>query len=100
VRFGRMQKRYEEGAARRLLEAVAQTTGKQFSEQEIGFYTEGPDEEDLVNSGLEESIVSAYQQMRDIQKRLGADQVSLRTAAFINAIDKVARTYEEMGIFP
>ncbi|HJQ66818.1 MAG TPA: Glu/Leu/Phe/Val dehydrogenase [Gemmatimonadales bacterium] len=100
VRFGRMQKRYEEGAARRLLEAVAQTTGKQFSEQQIGFYTEGPDEEDLVNSGLEESIVSAYHQMRDIQKRLGADKVSLRTAAFINAIDKVARTYEEMGIFP
>jgi glutamate dehydrogenase (NAD(P)+) len=100
VRFGRMQKRYEEGAARRLLEAVAQTTGKQFSEQQIGFYTEGPDEEDLVNSGLEESIVSAYQQMRDIQKRHGADKVSLRTAAFINAIDKVARTYEEMGIFP
>ena len=100
VRFGRMQKRYEEGAARRLLEAVAQTTGKQFTEQQIGFYTEGPDEEDLVNSGLEESIVSAYQQMRDIQKRHGADKVSLRTAAFINAIDKVARTYEEMGIFP
>jgi len=100
VRFGRMQKRYEEGAARRLLEAVAQTTGKQFSEQQIGFYTEGPDEEDLVNSGLEESTVSAYQQIRDIQQRHGADTVSLRTAAFINAIDKVARTYEEMGIFP
>jgi hypothetical protein len=38
--------------------------------------------------------------MRDIQKRHGADKVSLRTAAFINAIDKVSRTYEEMGIFP
>ena len=100
VRFGRMQKRYEEGAARRLLEAVAQTTGKQFSEQQIAFYTEGPDEEDLVNSGLEESIVSAYHQMRDIQKRHSTDTLSLRTAAFINAIDKVARTYEEMGIFP
>ena len=100
VRFGRMQKRYEEGAARRLLEAVQESTGKRLSEQQIGFYTEGPDEEDLVNSGLEESMVSAYHQIREIQQRHGADTVSLRTAAFINAIDKVARTYEEMGIFP
>jgi glutamate dehydrogenase (NAD(P)+) len=100
VRFGRVQKRYEEGAARRLLEAVQQSTGKQLTEQQIGFYTEGPDEEDLVNSGLEESMVSAYHQVRETQQRHAADTVSLRTAAFINAIDKVARTYEEMGIFP
>jgi len=100
VRFGRMQKRYEEGAARRLLDAVAQSTGKQFTDQQIGYYTDGPDEEDLVNSGLEESTVSAYHQIREIQRRHGADKVDLRTAAFINAIDKVARTYEEMGIFP
>lgn len=100
VRFGRMSKRYEEGAARRLLQAMQQTGGKQLSEQEIGFYSEGPDEEDLVNSGLEESMVSAYHQIREIQERHGADKVSLRTAAFISAIDKVARTYEEMGIFP
>ena len=100
VRFGRMQKRYEEGAARRLLEAMQQSTGKQFTDQQIGYYTDGPDEEDLVNSGLEESTVSAYHQIREIQQRLGADKVDLRTAAFVNAIDKVSRTYEEMGIFP
>ncbi|HET9706745.1 MAG TPA: Glu/Leu/Phe/Val dehydrogenase [Gemmatimonadales bacterium] len=100
VRFGRMEKRYEEGAARRLLQAVQQSTGKEFSEQQIGFFTEGADEEDLVNSGLEEATVSSYQQIREIQQRHGADKVSLRTAAFISAIDKVSRTYEEMGIFP
>ena len=100
VRFGRMQKRYEEGAARRLLQAVQQSTGKEFSEQQIGFFTEGADEEDLVNSGLEEATVSSYQQIREIQQHHGADKISLRTAAFISAIDKVSRTYEEMGIFP
>ena len=100
VRFGRMQKRYEEGAARRLLEAMQQSTGKQFTDKQIGYYTDGPDEEDLVNSGLEESTVSAYHQIVEIQQRHGADKVDLRTAAFINAIDKVSRTYEEMGIFP
>jgi glutamate dehydrogenase (NAD(P)+) len=100
VRFGRMEKRYEEGAARRLLQAVQQSTGKEFSEQQIGFFTEGADEEDLVNSGLEEATVSSYQQIREIQLRHAADRVSLRTAAFISAIDKVSRTYEEMGIFP
>jgi glutamate dehydrogenase (NAD(P)+) len=100
VRFGRLQKRYEEGAARRLLEAVQQSTGKRLSDEQVGLYTEGPDEEDLVNSGLEESIISAYHEIREIQQRHGADTLSLRTSAFISAIDKVARTYEEMGIFP
>jgi glutamate dehydrogenase (NAD(P)+) len=100
VRFGRLEKRYEEGAARRLLEAVQQATGKQFTEQQASYFTEGPDEEDLVNSGLEEATVSAYQQIQEIQGRHGADKVDLRTAAFINAIDKVSQTYEEMGIFP
>jgi len=100
VRFGRLQKRYEEGAYRRLLQAVEQSTGKSFTEKQLLFYTEGPDEEDLVNSGLEESIVAAYQQIREIQARYGPDRVDLCTAAYINVIDKVARSYEELGIFP
>ncbi|MGH7538307.1 MAG: Glu/Leu/Phe/Val family dehydrogenase [Gemmatimonadales bacterium] len=101
VRFGRLQKRYEEGAYRRLLQAVEQATAKRFTEQETLFITEGPDEEDLVNSGLEESMVTSYRQIRDIQGRHGGpDKADLRTAAFISAIDKVARAYEELGIFP
>ncbi len=100
VRFGRLQKRYEESAARRMLQAVEQQTGKKFRDEELAFFTEGADEEDLVNSGLEESMISAFQQIREVRDRHAAKGADLRTAAFIDAIEKVALAYEELGIFP
>ena len=100
VRFGRMEKRYEEGAFRRLLQAIEQSTGKQFPEQEARTITEGPSEEDLVYSGLEESMSAAFHQLLDVRHRFADRNINLRSAAFINAIDKVARSYAEMGIFP
>jgi glutamate dehydrogenase (NAD(P)+) len=39
----------------------------------------------------------AYQETRETAH---AKDTDLRTAAFINAINKVAVTYSEMGIFP
>ena len=59
----------------------------------------GPEEIDLVNSGLEETMVSAYQNIRDIHHRK-APHESMRVAAFIIAIEKVALAYEQLGIFP
>ena len=100
VRFGRMEKRFEEGAFNRLLQAIETSTGYKFSEEEARKITEGASEEDLVNSGLEESIVVSYQQLREVRNQHNKKNVTLRTAAFINAIDKVARSYVDMGIFP
>ena len=99
VRFGRMQKRFEEGAYKRLLDAVEQMGGVPFSEEERAKFTRAAGEEDLVNSGLEETMAVAYREVWETRKRLDAD-VDLRTAAMVNAIKKVAVTYEELGIFP
>ena len=99
VRFGRMQKRFEQGAYRRLLQAVERVTAKQFTDSELQSFTRGASEEDLVNSGLEETMIMAYQQIRDIRHRHD-DGIDLRTAALINAIDKIAASYEHLGIFP
>ena len=99
VRFGRMQRRFEQGAYGRLLEAVEGVTGRRFSAAEIERVTHGASEEDLVNSGLEETMVGAYHPIREVWKRQG-DSMDLRTAAMIVAIDKVALSYEQLGIFP
>ncbi len=99
VRFGRMQKRFEESAYRRLLEAVERVTGKQFTDTEMRDFARGASEEDLVNSGLEETMVMAYQQLLDIRDA-HEGKITMRTAALISAIDKIAATYEHMGIFP
>lgn len=99
VRFGRMEKRFEETSARRLMEAVEELTGKELSKTALASSTHGADEEDLVNSGLEETMINAYQEIRLTRQRLD-DRVDLRTAALVCAIDKIATDYEQRGIFP
>ncbi len=99
VRFGRIEKRFEEGAYTRLLGAIESSTGKHFGESERQAIAHGASEEDLVNSGLEETMVSAYHEIREVQLQLGS-AVDLRVAAFVLAIDKIAVSYMELGIFP
>jgi glutamate dehydrogenase (NAD(P)+) len=99
VRFGRMEKRFEERTNRRLLDIAQKLSGKGLSQEEIDSFVSGPSEEDLVNSGLEETMITAYQQIRAERRRHG-DEPDLRTAAFILAIEKICNTYGAMGIFP
>ena len=61
--------------------------------------TRGADEIDLVRSGLEETMVMAYDQIRLIKKRKKKVE-DLRSAAFINALNKISSDYLSLGIFP
>lgn len=99
VRFGRLQKRFEERTNRRVMTVVESMTGRALTDQQMRDVVHGAGEEDLVNSGLEETMITAYQQIRDAQKEV-TGQVDLRTAALVSAITKIARCYEELGIFP
>ena len=100
LRFGRLQKRHTEMTGRRMLESVARQTEARFSPEEMAYVTRGASEEDLVHSGLEETMAGAYLQIRTIQERLGSQAAELRTCAFVNAIDKIAVCYQDLGIFP
>jgi len=102
VRHGRMSRRFEERNAARILQAVDELTAEDFDEEllerlieKVGF---GAGERDLVQSGLEDTMTHAYDEIRAIRKE--TNNVTTRTAAFINAIDKIAKSYERMGIFP
>ncbi len=97
MRFGRMEKRMTEKNNERMLEGIEHLTGLHFPPDERFRATATVNEEELVNSGLEETMVAAYNELRVIQKDRGVD---LRTAAFINAIGKVALAYQQRGIFP
>jgi glutamate dehydrogenase (NAD(P)+) len=99
VRIGRMGKRYEQASELRMLHAIEVATGKRFTETEREVVVRGPDELDFVNSGLEDTMVVAYQRLREIWKS-DSRVPDLRTAAFLDAIEKVARSYAELGIFP
>ena len=98
VRFGRMEKRFEEMSAARMVKTIESATGKPLAEHERKLLIHGAEEEDLVNSGLEETMSVAWHQIRDAQRK--HPKTDLRTAAFISAIDKIAVSYLELGIFP
>ncbi len=99
VRFGRVGKRYEEAAFDRMLTAVEKATGRLFSPEERRRIARGADEIDLVMSGLEETMIGAYHQIRELARR-DRRIPDLRTAAFLNALQKIAQAYLELGVFP
>ena len=99
VRFGRLSKRFEESSHSAMLSAVEKITGRTLSPAERGLVVRGADEIDLVNSGLEETMYNAYDEIRErLVQTKGIND--LRTAAFVNAIDKIAVSYMQLGIFP
>jgi glutamate dehydrogenase (NAD(P)+) len=99
MRFGRLQKHLEEIKNQKLVNSIERLIGKEFPETEKRFLTHGPDELDLVNSGLEEAMVTAYREIRSVHQ-VKAPKESMRVAAFIIAIEKIAKAYEQLGIFP
>jgi glutamate dehydrogenase (NAD(P)+) len=97
IRFGRMERRYEEAQSRGLVAAIEEATGKSLSESVKKNLIAGPDEIDLVRSGLDDTMRGAYNRIRDIY--LERDKVvDLRTAAFVLAIEHIADSYQSMEL--
>lgn len=99
VRFGRMGKRYDEYVNKTLIEGLEKSLGRSIDSKTKSIITHGADEYDLVNSGLEETMINAYHEIREIKNK-NNKMPDLRTAAFVNAIDKIATSYMALGIFP
>ena len=62
----------------------------------INFF-KGAGELELVRSGLEDTMCTAYQQMHDTW-RSNENIDSLRTAAYVLALTKVADSYRALGL--
>ena len=99
MRFGRMDKRYNQNRYQSMIDLLEQNTGRAVSDRDRQMIARGADEIDLVRSGLEETMVSAYQQIRDVYVQ-HPDIPDMRTAAFVLAINKIGSDYMALGIFP
>ncbi len=99
VRFGRMQKRWEEKHQSNFIKLVEDLTGKSVPRARVEKLIHGANEIDLVNSGLEDTMIEAYRGIRDFKKRRKSE-IDLRTAAFAVSINKIKNSYYAMGIFP
>jgi glutamate dehydrogenase (NAD(P)+) len=98
-RFGRIENRFQHNAFTGIINKVEEMTGKQISDRERDFLTRGGTEIELVNSGLEDTMITAYQQIRETFKQ-HPDISDVRTAAFVCSLKKIASDYISMGIFP
>ncbi len=99
VRYGRMEKRFTENLNSHILSQMESLTGKQVGAGERAFIMHGPEEVDLVHSGLEETMITATREIMDIWNS-NPNIPDMRTAAYVNAINKVGTSYGELGIFP
>ena len=98
VGFERMVTGYESRANQRIVAALERLTEKTIDRDEREAITNGPSERDYVHAALHSTMAEAYHELHELQhqKRLP----DLRTSGFCFAIDRVARTYLDLGIFP
>ena len=99
MRFGRMEKRFDSNMYSRLVATVEDLSGKRINDRERALLTHGADEVDLVRSGLEETMVSSFQQIWDVYSSR-PEVATLRNAAFVVALEKISNDYANLGIFP
>lgn len=99
VRYGRMEKRFTENLNSHILGQIEELTTKKVSKREREFIMHGPDEVDLVYSGLEETMITATNEIMNTWKA-NPEIPDMRTAAYVVAINKVGTSYAELGIFP
>ncbi|MCZ0811748.1 MAG: Glu/Leu/Phe/Val family dehydrogenase [Pseudomonadota bacterium] len=102
IRFGRMGRRQEEARHQLIVDELerldkhlgdAWVISPNFKQQ----YLRGAGELELVRSGLDDTMRTAYQSMREVWH--GRDDVTdLRTAAYLVSIDKVASSYRALGL--
>lgn len=102
IRFGRMQRRAEEAEHLLLVRELERLS----SDQNLGWtlspgfkqqYLKGADELALVRSGLDDTMRTAYQSMREVW-HARPEVGDLRTAAYLVAIQRVADSYKAKGL--
>ncbi|MCC6724959.1 MAG: Glu/Leu/Phe/Val dehydrogenase, partial [Saprospiraceae bacterium] len=97
MRFGRMEKRFNQTSQERMLHVIEDLTGRKIDPEILRKVARGADEVDLVRSGLEETMSRSYNFINEFRQKNGID---MRTAAFAYAIQLIGNDYQNLGIFP
>ena len=98
IRFGRMERRYDEMRGQHLISALANMTQKEVPDWMQKEIVKGADELDLVRSGLDDTMRHAYQELSETLQM--NDKIEdFRTAAYVVAISKIARSYVDLGVY-
>ena len=102
IRFGRMRRKQEESRQKLLINELIRIMGEMDSKAKLteGFinnYLRGAGEIELVRSGLDDTMCTAYQSMREVW-HAREDVEDLRVAAYLVAIERIAKSYQTKGL--
>lgn len=98
VSFGKINKRYNELNNEMMVSAIEDASDTNLPFKQRTQLIKGAGEKELVDSGLEGVMVHAYNEIGEIRKE--KEIPDLRTAAFVNSLEKIAVSYLELGVFP
>ena len=97
IRFGRLEKRRNQLQINNLIEAIEAMTGKTMPNKYKANFMDGIEEIDLIRSGLDDMMIDGFQNVK--KEFLETDKIpDFRTAAFKVAIDKIALSYDFIGL--
>jgi glutamate dehydrogenase (NAD(P)+) len=99
VSMGRLNRRFDENAHLNMVNTIENLTGMALSQVQRAAVIKGASELELVNSALEDTMIDAYRDIRNIYIQT-PEIDTMRTAAFIKAINQIAVSYSNLGIFP
>jgi len=98
IRFGRMERRHDEMRGAHMVQALETMTGKQSEDWMQKELVYGADELDLVRSGLDDTMRNSYQQLKETYD--SNDKINdFRTASYVVAIQKLVRSYIDIGVY-
>lgn len=98
IRFGRMQRRHDEMRGHQFASVLEDLTGMKMPENSRENLVRGAEEIDLVRSGLDDSMRLAYQEMQRVLHAY-PQTGDYRTAAYVISIEKISRTYLDIGVY-
>jgi glutamate dehydrogenase (NAD(P)+) len=99
IRFGRIQKRYDERNYKNIAKLLSEVTNQEVDQEKLQKYASEGDEKNLVFSGLEDTMITSLHLLIDFCQSKNF-KVDLRTAAFAIALEKISLSYSENGVFP
>ncbi|MDH5458325.1 MAG: glutamate dehydrogenase, partial [Nitrospinota bacterium] len=98
IRFGRLTRRHQVDQNDLLLKAI-ESSGHKIPAELAEKICLGPNELDIVRSGLDDTMREAFQHIRD--RYWSSDKIeSYRIAAMAIAIEKIAISYQDRGVYP
>ena len=97
IRFGRLEKRRNQFQLNNLIEAIESMTGKTMPAKYKTNFHDGIEEIDLIRSGLDDMMIDGFQSVK--KEFIETDKITdFRTAAFKAAIEKIALSYDFIGL--